>query len=111
MVLSFNDRLRAAHQEWLGLSPATRKQVIDQNMLAFAGGFAIGKSLSGNIMSNRPDPRTLPKPKPKHAMFLCQCGCNEMFEATWTTAKPKYKDNAHKQRAYRRRVKAAKAIK
>jgi len=45
----------------------------------------------------------------KHGELVCQCGCGQVWHATWTTCKPKYINAAHRQRAYRLRQ-AEKAI-
>lgn len=32
----------------------------------------------------------------KAGIFICACGCNEAFQASYKTRKPKYKDDTHK---------------
>ena len=44
--------------------------------------------------------------KPKMVQKQCACGCGEIFGAIVTSNQPKYKNNAHKMRAYRARKKA-----
>lgn len=39
----------------------------------------------------------------KVADFVCHCGCGQVFRAEYRTKHPKYLNDAHKQRAYRRR--------
>lgn len=36
-------------------------------------------------------------------VLVCQCGCEEKFVGHWSTMKPKYKNRAHRMRAYRAR--------
>lgn len=43
------------------------------------------------------------EPQWKTGTFVCACGCGETFEARYRTKKPKYKNQAHRQRYYRRR--------
>lgn len=47
-----------------------------------------------------PKPNQIPQ---KTGELVCHCGCGETFTATWRTARPKYKNGAHKMRAYRAR--------
>lgn len=61
----------------------------------------LGKWAANNPLLNPPAPEM------KTGYFICQCGCNQKFFATYRTAKPKYVNNTHKMRAYRAR-KAAK---
>jgi hypothetical protein len=35
----------------------------------------------------------------KEGIFICACGCNEAFTASYKTRKPKYKDDTHKSAA------------
>jgi len=46
------------------------------------------------------------KPRSRVGLFVCQCGCDEIFERVYTTRKPKYKDSTHRMRAYRARSRA-----
>lgn len=34
-----------------------------------------------------------------HEAVLCQCGCGQYFDATYTTRKPRYADKKHKAKA------------
>lgn len=61
----------------------------------------LGSWLANNPLINPPMNRVAKSVK--RNVFQCQCGCGESFVATWRTSKPKYKDAAHKQRAYRKR--------
>lgn len=45
--------------------------------------------------------------KPKPYTFICQCGCGETWTRDYVTGhKPKYANNAHRERVYRRNRKA-----
>jgi hypothetical protein len=35
----------------------------------------------------------------KEGIFICACGCNEAFAASYKTRKPKYKDDTHRARS------------
>ena len=39
----------------------------------------------------------------KTGEFVCACGCGERFTAEYRTKRPKYKNEAHRQRYWRRR--------
>jgi len=58
----------------------------------------LGGALASNPLINPPVKKPL-----KQGEFVCACGCGETFEAEYRTSKPKYKNAAHKARAYRAR--------
>lgn len=61
----------------------------------------LGRGLSRNRLLNPPKER----PK-KTGEFVCACGCGETFTAEYVTKKPKFKNKAHSQRYWRRKMKA-----
>jgi hypothetical protein len=98
------EAFKAAYLQALALSGDELKRLVKKSPIAFVAGITVG-------MSNRPDPRTLPKPKDKTGEFICQCGCGQSFFAVWKTKPPSYANNTHKQRAYRSRLKAKALLK
>lgn len=74
------------------------KDLSKEAKVAFYAGLSIGL----NTPFTYPDPRGLPKPKPKTGEFVCKC-CGELFVTEWVTRRPHYKNAAHRNRAYRLR--------
>jgi hypothetical protein len=69
----------------------------------------LGKRIERNPRVNT---RLLPRPKPVKFTFRCQCGCLETVTRMVTTGpKPKYKNDSHRQRAYRQRRKEGRPVK
>lgn len=66
----------------------------------------IGQALADNKLLNPPKVERI-----KRATFVCHCGCGESFVAEYKTKHPKYKNDAHKRRAYRQRVERKARIK
>lgn len=60
----------------------------------------IGAALAKNPVINLPD-RTR-RPDLKTGEFVCACGCGERFTAQYRTKRPQYKNEAHRQRYWRR---------
>lgn len=86
-------------QQWLAWSARLSLEEVEELRLSPGQTKAIAKGLESNRLLNPPKPATHPL---KRAWFQCAC-CGEWFEATYRTAKPRYKNAAHRQRAQRRR--------
>ena len=65
----------------------------------------IGEMLEGNRLLNPPN-----NPRVKVGMFFCRCGCGEWFTAEYKTRHPWYKNNTHKVRAARARMKVREEV-
>lgn len=78
---------------------ATRRDVGDVLSLGLSADqiATLGAWLSQNALLNPPALAPM-----KTGEFVCAC-CGEKFTATYRTKRPKYKDKAHKARAYRAR--------
>lgn len=57
---------------------------------------SLGKWLSKNKLLNPPRPT-----RKKWGVFVCKCGCGESFKAQYTTKKPQFMNEAHRQRYWR----------
>lgn len=63
----------------------------------------LGGALADNARLNLLAPPPPSRRKTKTAQVACMCGCGTVFEARYSTKKPKYLNAAHRQRAYRKR--------
>ena len=63
----------------------------------------IAAALAQNPLFNFADRRRQKLPDLKTGEFVCACGCGERFTAQYRTKRPKYKNEAHRQRYWRRR--------
>jgi hypothetical protein len=86
-------------QQWLAWSMRATIQDVEALRLSPGQTKVIATGLANNQLLNPPKPATHPL---KVGRFQCWC-CGEWFEATYRTAKPRYKNAAHRQRAQRAR--------
>jgi hypothetical protein len=85
--------------EWIAY--AARQAVEDVEGLGLSDDqvLSLGGWLSENRILNPPSGEV----RVKKGLFRCACGCGKVFEAEYRTAKPKFKNEAHHQRYWRRR--------
>jgi hypothetical protein len=60
----------------------------------------LGRLLEKSKLLNPPRHRPV-----KNLTFVCRCGCGQLVTRQYRTCKPLYKNDAHKQRYYRRKKK------
>lgn len=60
----------------------------------------LGQWIASNKLLNPPVGK---RPGRKMLLVKCKCGCGEIFEADYRTKKPMFKNEAHRQRYWRKR--------
>ncbi len=103
---SYTDHERRDHPPQWGseaarwIAFATRRDVGDVLALGLSANqiATLGAWLSQNALLNPPALAPM-----KTGEFVCACGCGETFTAQYRTKRPKYRNAAHKARAYRAR--------
>lgn len=91
-----------AGKEWLAWVAKMSVEDVDRRLpLTDEQWSILGEYLSKNQLLNPPKERHV-----KMGTFVCQCGCGERFTAAYVTRRPKFKNNAHRMRYWRRKMKA-----
>ena len=96
--------------EWLAMAAATSVGHLKGLGLTDHQLAAIDWLLFENKKTKLLIPRNGDKPPAKPLTFMCGCGCGETVRTTYRTKRPKYKNAAHRDRAYRRRKGMVKGV-
>ena len=86
----------AEAEAWIAFATKLSLEEVAALHLAKTTASKIGQKLSENKLLNPPKERHL-----KTIIFKCACPCGQVCTRTYKTKKPKYINDAHKQRAQR----------